>query len=58
MKNLITLIMTIKNEVIRNTEEKFIKIGADFTIKTMEELPKLIEKINSLISEGKRPNAK
>lgn len=29
--------------------------GADFTIKTMSELPDIIERINSLISDGKRP---
>jgi phosphonoacetaldehyde hydrolase len=47
-----------KNQVIKNTEESFLDFGADFTIKTMKELPQLIEKINGLISEGKRPNAK
>ena len=47
-----------KNEVIKNTEESFLKVGADFTIRTMSELPVLIQKINGLISEGTRPNAK
>lgn len=49
---------TEKNEVINNTEESFLALGADFTINTMEELPQLIERINKLICEGKRPNAK
>lgn len=47
-----------KNEAIENAQKSFLDIGADFTIKTMKELPKLIERINDLISEGKRPNAK
>ncbi|MGH4137790.1 phosphonoacetaldehyde hydrolase [Clostridium sp.] len=47
-----------KNEIIKSTEECFLKVGADFTIKTMKELPLLIQKINILISEGKKPNAK
>ena len=45
----------IKKEVISKTEESFLKNGADFTIKSMSELPPLIERINDLISEGKRP---
>lgn len=45
-----------KNEVIEKTEKKFLEFGADFTIKTVKELPQLIEKVNILISEGKRPN--
>lgn len=47
-----------KNEVIKKTEESFLALGADFTIKTMKELPQLIERINGLILEGKRPNVK
>ncbi|MCB2361217.1 phosphonoacetaldehyde hydrolase [Clostridium estertheticum] len=47
-----------RDEVIKNTEASFLKAGADFTIKTMVELPGLIERINKLINEGKRPNAK
>lgn len=47
-----------RDEIIKKTEESFKKAGADFTIKTMVELPGLIEKINKLILEGKRPNAK
>ena len=40
-----------------NAREAMLLAGADFVIETIEELPKLIEKINDLISEGKRPNA-
>ena len=47
-----------KNKIIKSTEESFLKVGADFTISTMRELPQLIQKINGLISDGKRPNAK
>lgn len=46
-----------QEKVIAKTEQSFIQNGADFTIKSMSELPALIEKINGLISEGKRPNA-
>lgn len=45
-----------KNAVIKKTEDNFLAAGADFTIKTMGELPALIEKINILITAGKRPN--
>jgi phosphonoacetaldehyde hydrolase len=44
--------------IISKTEQSFIQNGADFTIKSMSELPQLIERINRLISEGKRPNAR
>lgn len=44
-----------QEKVISKTEESFIQSGADFTIKSMSELPALIEKINHLISEGKMP---
>lgn len=47
-----------KKRVIKNTEQAFLEYGADFTIKTMKELPGLIENINTLLREGKRPNAK
>ncbi|MGK0464928.1 phosphonoacetaldehyde hydrolase [Clostridium sp.] len=46
-----------KNEAIENTEKRFLGVGADFTIKTMSELPQLVQKINRLITEGIRPNA-
>lgn len=38
--------------------ENFKEIVADFTIKTMEELPELVERINKMLSEGKMPNGK
>ena len=47
-----------QEKVISKTEESFLQNGADFTIKSMSELPPLIEKINHLISEGKRPFVK
>jgi phosphonoacetaldehyde hydrolase len=49
---------TEKHQAIRNTEQAFLEHGADFTIKTMKELPQLIEKINTLLEQGKRPHAK
>lgn len=47
-----------KETVISKTEEIFMQNGADFTISTMRELPQLIDQINSLISDGKRPNSR
>ena len=47
-----------KEGIISKTEESFLNNGADFTIKSMSELPQLIEKINGLIAEGKRPFSK
>lgn len=47
-----------KNEVIKVTKQAFLEAGADFTINTMRELPELIKKIDELIEEGRRPNAK
>jgi phosphonoacetaldehyde hydrolase len=46
-----------KQDLISKTADIFLKNGADFTIKTMEELPELIDRINLLISEGKRPRS-
>ncbi|GIN40081.1 phosphonoacetaldehyde hydrolase [Heyndrickxia oleronia] len=46
-----------QEKAISRTEQTFLQSGADFTIKTMGELPELIERINSLILEGKRPSA-
>lgn len=40
---------------ISKTEQTFIHNGADFTIKLLSELPKLIERINNLLSDGQRP---
>jgi phosphonoacetaldehyde hydrolase len=45
-----------KSKVIRKTEDGFLAAGADFTIKTMKELPALIESINYFISIGRKPN--
>lgn len=42
--------------IISKTEQFFLQNGADFTIKTMGELPQLIEHVNQLIIEGKRPH--
>lgn len=47
-----------KEAIMTKTEQVFKENGADFTIKTMSELPSLIEHINCLIAEGKRPNAR
>ncbi|TQR11624.1 phosphonoacetaldehyde hydrolase [Psychrobacillus soli] len=47
-----------QEKVISKTEKSFLQNGADFTIKSMSELPPLIETIHHLISDGKRPNAK
>ncbi len=44
--------------IISETAEIFLENGADFTIRSMCELPALIEKINFLVSEGKRPGTK
>ncbi len=44
-----------QEKVISKTEVSFLQNGADFTIKSMSELPALVEKINHLISEGRRP---
>jgi len=44
-----------KTRAITDTEQAFWDYGADFTIKTMQELPALIETINMLIRQGKRP---
>ncbi|HWR05391.1 phosphonoacetaldehyde hydrolase [Sporomusa sp.] len=46
-----------KTQAIVNTEQAFLDYGADFTIRTMQELPALIDRINTLIRQGKRPNA-
>lgn len=47
-----------QEKVTTKTEKSFLQNGADFTIKSMSELPQLIETINNLITEGKRPSAK
>ena len=45
-----------RKSIMSKTEKSFMKSGADFTIEGMAEVPELIEKINKLLSEGKRPN--
>lgn len=47
-----------KAQVIQHAEQAFLAYGADFTIKTVKELPLLIAKINMLLVQGKRPNGK
>lgn len=47
-----------KKQATKNAKQAFLNYGADFTIETMRELPQLIEKINILLGQGKRPNAK
>lgn len=49
---------TEKLQAIQRTEQVFLAHGADFTIKTMKELPPLISRINTLLAQGKRPNAR
>ncbi|MGM0828937.1 MAG: phosphonoacetaldehyde hydrolase [Bacillota bacterium] len=44
-----------KDQVRAKAEQVFCKNGADFTIRTMKELPELIERINEKIEQGKRP---
>lgn len=44
--------------VITKTERIFLNCGADFTIKSMSELPQLIERINGHLSEGRIPFGK
>ena len=44
-----------KEAEITRVAQTFIENDADFTIKTMGELPQLIETINELIAIGKKP---
>ncbi|WP_339269460.1 phosphonoacetaldehyde hydrolase [Paenibacillus sp. FSL W8-0187] len=44
-----------REAAISKTEQTFIQHGADFTIRTMDELPQLIERINDMLAEGQRP---
>ncbi|MGE7905036.1 phosphonoacetaldehyde hydrolase [Peribacillus sp. NPDC094092] len=46
-----------KQNLISKAADTFMQNGADFTIKTIEELPELIDQINLLITEGKRPRS-
>jgi phosphonoacetaldehyde hydrolase len=45
-------------KAIAKTEHSFLQNGADFTIKSMSELPQIIERINHLITEGNKPSVK
>lgn len=47
-----------RQAAVNIAREAFMLAGADFVIETMAELPPLIEKINGLLAEGKRPNAR
>ena len=49
---------TDQANLIAKTEQTFLQNGADFTIQSMSELPQVIEQINQLIGEGKRPSCK
>ena len=51
------LSQTEKDNLIEKTKTGFMEAGANFTINTIKELPELIEKINKIIKEGKRPYA-
>ena len=42
---------------VNNARDAFLRAGADFILETIAELPELIERINCLIAEEKRPNA-
>jgi phosphonoacetaldehyde hydrolase len=46
---------TEKDQIRAKVEQVFYTNGADFTIRTMKELPELIERINEKIAQGKRP---
>ncbi|MGM0852564.1 MAG: phosphonoacetaldehyde hydrolase [Bacillota bacterium] len=46
---------TEKDQVRAKVEQVFYANGADFTIRTIKELPELIEQINEKIEQGKRP---
>ncbi|MDW0114308.1 phosphonoacetaldehyde hydrolase [Sporosarcina saromensis] len=47
-----------KEAIISKTAHAFMQNGADFTIQTINDLPQVIEQINRLLSEGKRPKSK
>lgn len=44
-----------REAAISKVEQTFIRHGADFTIRTMRELPQLIERINGMLADGQRP---
>lgn len=43
------------NEIKTRAKNRFIGAGANFIIDTLDELPEIIEKINKLLSDGKKP---
>lgn len=47
-----------RHGVIRATERAFLQYGAHFTIRTMKELPGLIDRINSLLERGIKPDGR
>lgn len=48
---------TERHNAISKARDAFMQAGADFTIETIEELPELINKINVLLDQNKRPNS-
>lgn len=50
-----SLTETEQEGAISKTKQTFKEHGADFTINALSELPQLIERINGLLAEGKRP---
>jgi phosphonoacetaldehyde hydrolase len=44
-----------KNELIGNTKRKLKNAGANFVIKSIKDLPRMIKKVNKLLASGKRP---
>jgi len=44
-----------RNIAVKRAEDAFISAGADFTINKISDLPLMIDKINGLLKEGKRP---
>lgn len=47
---------TDRQNAISRARDAFMRAGADFTIESIKELPELINKINGLLEENKRPN--
>lgn len=45
-----------RHQYIKNAEQVYKEAGAHFVIETVSDLPQLIEKINGLLDEGKRPD--
>ena len=47
---------TEKQQAVQKVEQVFLACGADFTIRTIRELPQLIKTINALLQQGARPS--